>query len=89
MQIGLNDIATEGRWMLSGSNSVATYTNWKTWSSASEEKAKRRENCAMMYIKGNGEWNDIACDYEFPYVCEKGEYFTQLLLLPSNTIIQP
>ena len=74
MFIGLNDIAKEGQWVLSGSNSAASYTNWRTWKTGREPNGKRKENCVMMYAS-NGEWNDISCSRKLPYVCEIGTQF--------------
>ncbi|XP_033102554.1 alpha-N-acetylgalactosamine-specific lectin-like [Anneissia japonica] len=66
--IGLSDIAEEGTYVWSDSDTVASYTNWKQ----GEPNNAGNEDCGHV-TKSNDEillWNDTECYHTLSFVCE-------------------
>ncbi|XP_072846444.2 CD209 antigen-like protein D [Pogona vitticeps] len=64
MWLGLNDVHTEGTWhWIDGS--IPTQTYWRV----GEPNNDGDEDCAALY--NNGKWNDISCDVQVHYGCER------------------
>ena len=71
--IGLyRDPKNERRWLWVD-GSTAYFTSWIT---GEPNNARSNEDCAEMWPgKWKWKWNDIACGYHFPYICEiNGKY---------------
>ena len=74
MWIGLNDIVNEDDWKWSDGSRLEGYTNWG-YNQPSNSQGE--QHCVV--IKGSvvakpdfqAEWNDIRCDREIVYLCEK------------------
>ena len=60
---GERDIAD---FIWTGSGRRLEYTNWKN---NEPNNSNGNEDC--MEVRENGEWNDVACNYTIPYICEK------------------
>lgn len=69
--IGINDIVTDGRWVLTSSRQRLVYTNWDNGEPNNYRGV--REDCGV--IVRSGFWNDVTCAPTtlFSSVCEKCE----------------
>lgn len=67
--IGIDDIATDGEWVLSSSRRPMGYINWDSDEPNNHEGKK--EDCGS--IKSNGFWNDAFCNSsrQYPSVCQR------------------
>ena len=65
--IGFTDEATEGDWVWTTGEDVV-YTNW----AAGEPNDDGDQDCGQIYW--NGEWDDIECDVERPFIMEVDNY---------------
>ncbi|XP_029448493.1 tetranectin [Rhinatrema bivittatum] len=66
--IGMNDMATEGRWVDMAGSSVG-YKNWETEITTQPDGGKQ-ENCASLSGVANGKWFDKKCKNELPFICQ-------------------
>jgi len=78
--IGANDVTTEGEWRwadgvsfwsgdASGDALNGRYTNWADGEPNNESPITGAADCLTMYLS-EGNWGDLSCDAELPYVCE-------------------
>ena len=65
--IGFTDEATEGDWEWTTGEDVV-FTNW----AEGEPNNDGNQDCGQMYW--NGEWDDIGCDVERPFIMEVDNY---------------
>ncbi|XP_053380178.1 macrophage mannose receptor 1-like [Mercenaria mercenaria] len=63
--IGLHDRESEGKHIWVSTGSGTSYTNWATY------EPNDHDGGACVQMHGNGKWNDIDCQLERPYVCER------------------
>jgi hypothetical protein len=63
--IGLSDVALEGTFVWSD-NTPLDYTSW---AGGEPNNAGGNENCGHLWDAAGGQWNDIPCDVNMPYVC--------------------
>ncbi|XP_052083683.1 perlucin-like [Mytilus californianus] len=66
--LGGSDIVTEGEWIWTTSRTNFTVTNW-TPSAPSDDKGK--ENCLEMRKGAGYQWNDVHCDKNKTYICQR------------------
>ncbi len=77
--IGLSDQVQEGKWMWTDGSLLANYTNWVN---NNPNNYGGNQNCGHMSVGDftirhhtfygfHGEWNDLECDFELGYICEK------------------
>ena len=62
----MNDIAVEGRWVLSSTGYTAVYFNWAP---SEPNNSLNREDCVVFY-GNNGKWNDWKCSGSTYFMCE-------------------
>ena len=60
--IGVNDIANEGTFVYDSSGTIIVYANWNP----GEPSDSGGEDCTEI---NNGNWNDMPCTYNLPFVC--------------------
>ncbi|VDI24698.1 neurocan core protein [Mytilus galloprovincialis] len=69
--IGLSDIRTEGQWRWTSDNTDTSFSYWLSH----EPNGGHRENCVNICKALCGHniygWNDLPCNYQLGYVCEK------------------
>jgi hypothetical protein len=61
------DQAVEGVWRWSGSD--MTFDPFANWRDSEPNDANGDEDC-LNYWVATGKWNDQACAFEFPFICE-------------------
>ena len=67
--IGYNDRAREGKWIWTNTGENGNYSNWNTAQPDDHEK----QDCAILWTGGGRKvWDDIGCDFNQWFVCEKG-----------------
>ena len=62
--LGLTDAVAEGTWMWVD----GVEASWGAWADGEPNDAGDGEDCAS--LRADGQWNDLSCDREVPYVCE-------------------
>ncbi|XP_056154578.1 tetranectin-like [Lampris incognitus] len=68
--LGINDMATEGKWMNQTGSSVF-YKNWDTSNPRSPQPdGSKSQNCAVLSGSSGGKWFDENCRDEKPSVCQ-------------------
>ena len=58
MWIGLNDLDEEGVWRWNES----ARTTFTAWAVGQPNSVRGEQDCAVMYFKSNGKWNDFWCN---------------------------
>jgi hypothetical protein len=66
---GGNDISIEGDYRWQSSDSKMEFTNWHG-SQPSVWHEYKQEDCVE--LMRNGEWNDLNCNAQNTFICEKG-----------------
>ena len=64
--IGIHDIANEGNFVYDSNGLIIGYQNWNS----GEPNDAGGEDCTEIYVE-NGKWNDIPCNNQLSFVCEK------------------
>jgi len=64
--VGFNDIGTERTWVWAD-NSDNGYSNWYP----GQPDNSRGGDCAYIGYRGTPKWDDTACGYAFPFVCNR------------------
>ncbi len=67
--IGLNDFAVEGQWLWDEDGSPATWTNWGPLEPNNGNDGAS-EQCAFMFTRHGGKWNDQPCDWLEAFWCQ-------------------
>ncbi|XP_054706986.1 macrophage mannose receptor 1-like [Uloborus diversus] len=83
--IGLSDIRSEGKFYWEDGSPV-NYTNWAR-DEPSHDKHGNDEDCVEMQWYASpqiGEWNDIHCGVEAPFVCQKENVEMPLVKAPLD-----
>ncbi len=62
--LGLTDAVAEGTWTWVD----GTASTWGAWADGEPNDAGDGEDCAS--LRADGQWNDLSCDREVPFVCE-------------------
>jgi len=71
---GLNDIKFEGNfnWDSLTTNQIPLGHWYTNWAPGHPNDPNHTKNCvAVMYVNGTGQWNDISCDQQLPFICQK------------------
>ena len=62
-----DNLGQEGEFRYKSDEGKLTYENWRS----GEPNNLEKEHCASVDIHENGRWNDITCDNEIPFICER------------------
>jgi len=68
--IGLTDFLTEGTFAWADGTVLGGYNNWLAGNNPQPDNAGGNQHCAAMR-PSDGTWNDIICNREQKFVCEK------------------
>lgn len=77
--IGLSDQKEEGRWIWADGTLLGRYNNWEA---TNPNNNGGNQNCGHIsmgsfklrkyaFVDFDGWWNDLECDFELGYICEK------------------
>ncbi|KAJ8337074.1 hypothetical protein SKAU_G00382940 [Synaphobranchus kaupii] len=66
--IGLSDQYEEGTWIWSDGTRAISEGDFLRWNSG-EPNNSGNENCVHSNFGGESNWNDIACDGQYPSIC--------------------
>ncbi|XP_065922990.1 cell death abnormality protein 1 [Magallana gigas] len=67
--IGLNDLATESKFVWVKDSTAVSYSNW---ASSEPNNYGGDEDCVGLLANIHG-WNDVPCTLSYPYICQKPE----------------
>ena len=70
--VGIHDIANEGDFVYDSNGQIINYQNWNS----GEPNSAGEEDCTEIYVSyniyvENGKWNDVPCNNQLSFVCEK------------------
>jgi len=63
--IGLNDLATEGKFVWTEDGTEPTFTNWY----GTNPRTHTVQNCVVKKSKQSGKWDDVGCNKSINYAC--------------------
>jgi len=72
MWLGATDVITENQWFWSHSDTpMSRY--FTDWNPGEPTNSQGQEDCLTFNYKYK-HWNDVPCDYKYPFVCQKPIY---------------
>ena len=74
--IGYRDVVQEGSFVWDRTGAVGNYTNWNT----GEPNNAGAEDCTVIRGVSLGNWNDVSCRREYPFLCKKGKWSDDILV---------
>ncbi|XP_050959504.1 macrophage mannose receptor 1 isoform X1 [Labeo rohita] len=58
-------------------------SSFRYWRSGQPDNYNRGEDCTMIELKTRGQWNDVSCINQFPFVCHE-DFDSELILIKEN-----
>lgn len=84
MWIGLERIsASQESWGWSGKNKTSSF---QYWMSGKPDNYGKGENCAAIDMNSGGQWDDLSCELNLPFICLGGGSTVQELLSLSMSL---